>query len=70
MATSIAFAPAIKKPATPVSAILAAAGRSLLHCYDRYIQRRWLASLDHRMLDDIGVTPAAARCEAGMAAWR
>lgn len=38
--------------------------------YDRYLQRRVLAELDSRMLEDIGVTPQEARREISKPFWR
>ena len=44
--------------------------RLIALCYDKYVQRRVLAELDRRMLDDIGVTRRAAAQEAAKPFWR
>lgn len=44
--------------------------KTFVRWYDRYVQRRVLAELDARMLEDIGVTPAEAAREAARPIWR
>ncbi len=56
--------------AAAVLAALVGFGRWCLLCHARAAQRRHLAELEERMLDDVGITPAQARAESTKPWWR
>jgi uncharacterized protein YjiS (DUF1127 family) len=66
------FEPAIGFTARPVQprSLLRGCGRTLLRWIERSRQRQVLAALERHRLDDIGVTPEAARREAEKAFWQ
>ena len=42
----------------------------MMNWAERRVQRRALATLDHRLLNDVGITPAAAAQESAKPFWR
>jgi uncharacterized protein YjiS (DUF1127 family) len=52
-------------PTAPIAAL-----RVLARWYDRHLQRRCLATLDERMLKDVGLTRDEVRHECAKPFWR
>ena len=60
----------LHRPAATGRSVFTVIGRTLVLWQDRARQRAHLASLDHRMLRDIGLSPADVAGEASKPIWR
>lgn len=60
----------LHRPAATGRSVFTVIGRTLVLWQDRARQRAHLASLDHRMLRDIGLSRADAAGEASKPFWR